>query len=112
MAHRRTIGLKGDRMRGETMSSEQTVKTERIEARIRPDLKALFERAADLLGVSLSHFLIESAATRAREVIQGQEVILLGKRDSQAFVEAILKPHTPNKALREAVEVYDSTVEH
>lgn len=45
------------------------VKTDRIEARLSPDERALIERAASAAGLSVSAFVVGAAVVRADEVI-------------------------------------------
>lgn len=45
------------------------VKTDRLEARLSPDQRALIERAASAAGVSVSAFVVGAAIDRADEVI-------------------------------------------
>lgn len=89
----------------------EALKTERIEARVRPDDKAFIEEAARHLGISLADFLTSSARARADEVIRRRDQIILSRRDQDAFISALLNPPTPNAALKDAVGLYDSSVE-
>lgn len=79
-------------------------KQERLEARVDAEKKALFQRAADLRGMTLTAFLIDSALTVAQQTIQQYEVTILGQRDRQVFFEALLNPPAPNGKLRRAAE--------
>jgi uncharacterized protein (DUF1778 family) len=86
----------------------QTVRkrAERIEARVTREQKKLFERAAALEGCSLTDFLLASAQAAATEAISRHQVLKLSGEDQRLFVEALLNPPTPNKALRVAVAHY------
>ena len=88
------------------------LKTERIEARVRPNDKAFIEEAAEHLGVSVADFLVSTARERAEEIIRRRDQIVLSLRDQHAFVEALLNPPPPNDVLKAAVELYRSSVEH
>ena len=83
----------------------------RLEARVSPEQKALFERAAALQGQSLTDFLVQSALTAAEEVIRNRETITLTARDTAALVEALLDPPPPNEALRAALRRHHDLVE-
>jgi uncharacterized protein (DUF1778 family) len=87
-------------------SDRATSKIARLEARITPDQKALFERAAALSGRTLSEFVINSAQEIAARMVREQEVMTLGGRDRKAFVAALLKPSTPGRRLRRAARRY------
>ena len=77
-------------------------RSERLEARLPAEAKAIIQRAADISGRSLSDFVASSALEAAEEAIRRHEVIVLSTRDSIAFVEALLNPKGPNEALRAA----------
>ncbi len=78
-------------------------KRERLEARITPDQKALFQRAASLEGRTMTDFVVYSAQRAAEDVIRAHQIALSG-RDSIAFVEALLNPPAPNDLLRAAAQ--------
>lgn len=82
------------------------VKRERLEARISAEQKALLQRAADLLGRTLSDFIVASAQRAAEEVIREHTIVTLTAQDSQAFVEALLNPPPPSERLRAAAARY------
>jgi uncharacterized protein (DUF1778 family) len=82
------------------------VRRERLEARVTPEQKALFQRAADLTGRSLTDFIVSSAQIAAEEAIERHHVINLSVRDSLIFAEAILNSAEPNENLRAAAQRY------
>ncbi len=87
-------------------SDPADIRRERLEARVSHEQKALIQRAADLLGRSLSDFIVGSAQRAAEEVLREHEVMTLTARDSRAFVEALLNPPAPNEQLRAAAARY------
>jgi uncharacterized protein (DUF1778 family) len=86
-------------------------KRERLEARISPEQKALFQRAADLSGRSLTEFVVSSVQAAAEEAIERHQVIRLSARDSLIFAEAILNPAEPNEALRQLARDYERWID-
>ena len=76
--------------------------TERLEARITNDQKALFKRAASLRGVTLTDFVVSSVHEAAVKTLEATHVIEFSRRDQQVFVDALLRPEPPNRKLREA----------
>jgi uncharacterized protein (DUF1778 family) len=80
----------------------------RIEARVSPEQKELFERAAAIEGVTLTDFAISSMQRAAARVVQEHTVMELSLRNQRAFVEALQNPPEPNEALREAAKAYMS----
>jgi uncharacterized protein (DUF1778 family) len=93
-------------MRRTHTQAKDTVKRERLEARVSAEQKALLQRAADLQGRTLSDFIIGSAQQAAEEIIREHTVITLAAQDSRAFIEAILNPAAPNERLRAAAARY------
>jgi len=88
-----------------------TRKTDRLEARLSRQQKALIERAAAYEGRSVSDFVINSAQKAAEKVVGQHEVWELNGAQSRAFVEALLRPKKPNKRLLDAVNEHRETVE-
>ena len=51
-----------------------------LDLRLSAELKTLLARAASYCGMSLSSFLVSSAAQRAKEVVAGHETLTLTNR--------------------------------
>jgi uncharacterized protein (DUF1778 family) len=83
------------------------VRTERTEARLRPDQKARIERAANLKGMSVSDFIVQNAEEAAIRTIQQYESWTLDKRDREVFLEALLNPPEPSPRLLAASDLYN-----
>ena len=60
--------------------------------------KALFMRAAELTGWSLTDFVLASAQETASRTLREHDVMILGTRDREAFVDALLNPPEPATA--------------
>lgn len=88
------------------MSTSAMPKPERLEARVTREQKKLIERAAELEGRSITDFLIASAQSAAKQVIQEHEVLRLTAKDREVFVQALLNPAQPTAKLRQAVRRY------
>lgn len=83
--------------------TDYQTKSERLEARITPETKALFQKAADLQGRSLTDFVVDSVLEAARRTVRETELADLTRRDRIAFIEALLGPApSPNARLRNA----------
>lgn len=91
-----------EKPKGEIESS----KTERLEARVTPEQKELFQHAADIQGRNLTDFLISSARNAAIQAIQEHDTMILSMRDREVFVEALLNPPVPSEKLRSAAQRY------
>jgi uncharacterized protein (DUF1778 family) len=93
-------------------ASTARTRSERLEARITPEQKELFQRAADLAGRTLTDFVISAVQAAAEETIRTTQTIRLSARDSVLFVEALLSPGEPSDTLQRAAERYRSSVDH
>ncbi len=97
-------------MKNSTASKPRN-RTNRLEARVHPNLKRLFERAAELQGLTLSDFVITSVRAAALRTLEEHEVIRLSGDESRAFAAALLHPPAPNAALHQAARRYRATIE-
>ena len=71
----------------------------RINLRTSPEAKALIERAAAIMGSTVSSFMLHNAYEAARRLVAEQEVITLSDRDRDAFLAALENPPEPTQAL-------------
>lgn len=72
----------------------------RINLRTSPEAKAMIERAAALMGTSVSAFMLQNAYEAAQRLVAEREVITLSDRDRDAFLAALENPPEPNEALK------------
>lgn len=82
------------------------IRSERLEARISREQKALLQRAADLQGRTLTDFVIANLQEAAARVIEESQVIRLSADDSRVFARALLNPRSPSRTLRAAARRY------
>ena len=87
-------------------TAPSTRKRERLEARITSEQKAVFQRAADLAGRSLTDFVIGSAQAAAEETIRTHQVMELTARETEAFLAALQDPPAPSERLRAVADRY------
>ncbi|MCA1597405.1 MAG: DUF1778 domain-containing protein [Chloroflexi bacterium] len=85
---------------------DKALKRDRLEARVSPEQKALFQRAAMLRGQTLSDYVVNIVQRDAEEIIHKHDLITLSARDSRIFVDALLNPRGPNDTLQAAFEDY------
>lgn len=81
-------------------------KTFRFDARLTESQKVLIQRAADLEGRSMTDFVLRSAETAAERTIERRATLVLTARESEAFVEKLLKPANPGPVLSRAARDY------
>ncbi|BDA69375.1 hypothetical protein DSM106972_036260 [Dulcicalothrix desertica PCC 7102] len=87
-------------------------KIARLEARVNPEIKALWQKAADLQGVTLTDFVIASVQQAACKVIEQHQTLKLSLEDAEAFVEALKQPAIPNDALIAAALRYKQVMQN
>lgn len=83
---------------------QSRIRFERLEARISTAQKQMFKKAAALEGRTLTDFVVDCVMQEARRVIHDHDVIRLSERDQRIFVETLLNPPAPNKALLSAMK--------
>ena len=81
------------------MSAPTSTESARINLRTSPEAKALIERAAAIMGSTVSSFMLQNAYEAASRLVAQQETITLSNRDRDLFLKALDKPAKPNKAL-------------
>jgi uncharacterized protein (DUF1778 family) len=78
----------------------------RIEARVSSEQKRLFEKAAEVEGVTLTDFAVASMHRAATRALQAHNTISLSLHDQNTFVQALMNPPAPNEVLRRAAKRY------
>jgi uncharacterized protein (DUF1778 family) len=90
--------------------STDTTRTERVEARIAPEVLALVRRAAEIEGRSLSDFLVGSAQEAARRTIEQTQMIRLSMQEQQRFAAMLLDPPARSPALARAAKAHKKLI--
>jgi uncharacterized protein (DUF1778 family) len=85
------------------VSADQN-RTERLEARIPPELKELLMRASSLERKSMTDYMVECLYQATRATIQSHNAWELSQAESVAFIQAILTPEPPNPKLQAAAD--------
>jgi uncharacterized protein (DUF1778 family) len=91
------------------MASE---KEARIELRVEDSLKRLIERAAAMLGMSVSAYIVSTSVSDARRVINEESRTQLSLADWERFQNILSAPPPPTAALKKAAGRYRKTVTH
>lgn len=92
------------------LSSTDTPRTSRIEARIAPDALAVVRRAAEIQGRSLSDFMVAAALEDAHRTIEQTQIIRLSVEDQHRFAEALLNPPPVSPAMKRALQAHKRLV--
>ena len=72
----------------------------RINLRTSPEAKALIERAAAIMGSTVSSFMLQNAYEAARRVVSDNDTLTLSQADFERFIAACENPPEPTEALR------------
>ncbi len=72
----------------------------RINLRTTPQAKAMIERAATLMGATVSGFMLQNAYEAARRIVADDDSLILSQQAFESFVAACEKPRKPTAALR------------
>jgi uncharacterized protein (DUF1778 family) len=72
----------------------------RINLRTSPEAKALIERAAAIMGSTVSGFMLQNTYEAARRIVASSDTLLLSQDAFEAFVANCEKPPKPTAALR------------
>jgi len=72
----------------------------RINLRTSAEAKALIERAAALMGTTVSGFMLQNAYEAARRIVADHDTLLLSQQAFDAFVASCENPPEPNQALK------------
>jgi uncharacterized protein (DUF1778 family) len=92
-------------MRDLTMPRAALDDSDRMNLRVKPEVKARLMRAAALRHTDLTNFVTQSALREADAVIAEAEVIRASDRDFERIVELLDNPPRPNGKLRAAAAV-------
>ncbi len=79
------------------MSSTESA---RINLRTSPEAKALIERAASIMGSTVSSFMLQNAYEAARRIVADEDTLMLSQKAFEAFVAHCENPPEPTEALR------------
>jgi uncharacterized protein (DUF1778 family) len=82
-----------------TMPTTNTVDSARINLRTSPEAKALIERAAAIMGSTVSSFMLQNAYDAARRIVAEKDSLMLSQAAFDAFVATCEQPPEPTQAL-------------
>lgn len=82
-------------------SNTPATESARINLRTSPEAKALIERAAAIMGSTVSSFMLQNAYEAASRVVANNDTIVLSQEAFEAFIAVCENPPEPTQALRE-----------
>ncbi|MFN3326858.1 MAG: DUF1778 domain-containing protein [Bryobacteraceae bacterium] len=78
-------------------------KRDTLNIRIRPELRALIDRAASLAGKNRTEFVLESARRAAEDALLDRTVFAVDSRTYSEFLARLDAPPNPSSRLRRAL---------
>jgi uncharacterized protein (DUF1778 family) len=97
--------------RASKKNQRQSHEYETIELRFRPAQLRRIKQAAGIKGMSVTDFIISTADPAAIEIIESSGSWVLGERDSEIFVSALLNPPEPDSRMIAAFRSHKARVE-
>ena len=82
------------------MTASTATETARINLRTSPEAKALIERAAAIMGSTVSGFMLQNAYEAARRIVADKDTLMLSQEAFEAFVAAAEHSAEPTDVLR------------
>ena len=85
-------------------------RSQRLEARIAPEVLAVVRRAAEIQGRSVSDFVVAAAREAAELTIEQTQIIRLSLAAQETIADLILDPPPPGPALQRAFEAHHELI--
>ena len=79
--------------------------TERINLRSTLDAKNVIQEAADLLGIPMSAFMLQTSFERAKDLLKTNQELKLNNSDRDLVMSLLDNPITPNNAMKELMSL-------
>ena len=81
--------------------------TERINVRSTVDAKNVIEQAANLLGLSVSSFMIQSSFERAKELLKSHHELKVNNADRDMLMNLLENPRPANDEMKKLMSLLD-----
>lgn len=81
--------------------------TERINVRSTVDAKNVIEQAANLLGLSVSSFMIQSSFQRAKELLKSNHELKVNNADRDMLMNLLENPRPANDEMKNLMSLLD-----
>jgi uncharacterized protein (DUF1778 family) len=85
------------------VSERRQAKRETLNLRIKPEVRGLIDRAADLAGKNRTDFVLEAARRAAEDALLDRTVFTFSRAAYQEFLSRLDAPARPNKRLRKSM---------
>ena len=88
-----------------TSTSNPCTGSARINLRTSPEAKALIERAAALMGATVSSYISQTMYETSQRVVADQDTLMLSQADFEVFISACENPAEPTEALTQLMRL-------
>ncbi len=85
-------------------TEERGTKRDTLNLRIKPELRGLIDRAAELLGKNRTDFVLDAARMAAENTLLDRTVFAVSPKAYAEFVARLDKPPRPNARLRRTLQ--------
>jgi uncharacterized protein (DUF1778 family) len=85
-------------------SEQEGTKRDTLNLRIRPELRGLIDRAAELLGKNRTDFVLDAARHAAEDALLDRTVFVVNPKAYAEFLKRLDAPPRPNVRLRRSLQ--------
>jgi uncharacterized protein (DUF1778 family) len=85
-------------------SGQEGTKRDTLNLRIKPELRGLIDRAAELLGKNRTDFVLDAARHAAEDALLDRTVFVMNPKAYAEFLKRLDAPPRPNARLRRSLQ--------
>ena len=86
------------------ISTRQAAKRDTLNIRIKPEVRGLIDRAAELVGKNRTDFVLDAARHAAEDALLDRTVFVVSSKAYAEFIARLDAPPQPNARLRRSLE--------
>ncbi len=83
---------------------KETTPRDSLNLRIKPEMKGIIDRAAQLLGKSRTDFVLEAARRAAEEALLDRSLFTVSPQAYKEFLAQLDAPPNPNRRIRKTMQ--------
>jgi uncharacterized protein (DUF1778 family) len=88
----------------EVMPASKPKRRDTLNIRIKPEVRGLIDRAAQVTGKTKTDFVLEAARRAAEEALLNRALIVVGSKAFEAFRARLDQPPRPSEELRRTIQ--------
>jgi uncharacterized protein (DUF1778 family) len=86
------------------LSTRESPRREALNIRIKPKVRELIDRAAELAGKNRTDFVLDAARRAAEDTLLDRTVLVVSPKAYREFLARLDAPPRPNKRLRKSMQ--------